>query len=920
MLEHLYKFCVTLALLCACDTVLAKIPGSERAVLDALYAQTNGASWTNSAGWEIQATDECYWYGVYCDPSGMHVQQLLLNKNNLAGTLPQIINLPGLQVFWARNNNLTGTIPSLTGLTNLQDIDLGFNKLSGAIPSLGGLDNLRHFYVSYNQLTGAIPPLAGLPELVDFFTTSNQLSGVIPSLAGLINLQYFEIDGNRCTGEIPPLTGLASLRGFSASFNLLTGRIPSLAGLVNLQYVELRDNQLTGLPSLTGLPNLFYFEAEENQLTGTVPAFSALPNLQWFIVSNNKLSGPIPSLSALKSIESIAFGGNQFTGSIPALSGLSNLQDIEFENNRLTGQIPSLADVTQLGYFKADHNQLTGAIPALTGLTHLGYFGVDHNQLTGSLPSLAGLSNLQNFLVGNNLLSGAVPVTPAPPNKLVAGQSSLCPNNLTTSTDAAWDTATGAMPWWNSCANPPGTDVRISAGPHGSIPPDNVRYVTYGATMSFVVTPDPGYTTRIDSDCGGTLSGAIFTSGPIVDWCDITVTFVPVDYVPLNPVRLMDTRIGAKFMTIDGTSAGAGAIPAGAVRTLQITARGTIPGTLTSAVALNVTPVNPTDVGYVTVWSGSGGPPLAANLNLSPGKTIPNLVISQVDGSGQVSIYNGGVAAVDVVVDAQGYFPTSTSYVSMTPARLLDTRPGQHTVDGSDAAIGAVSSASQLDLPVLTRASIPDSGVDTLIFNLTAVLPSNVGYVTAWSGDDALPTAANLNLNPGYTTPNLVFSKVGAQGAVSIYNGGLAGTNLVADVQGWFPTGSSYTALTPARLVDTRPGRGTIDDTNAGEGALAAGGQLDVQVTARGGVPASGVGAVVLNVTAVNPTDVGYLTVWPSGAGRPSTANLNLNPGLTLPNLVIAKVGSDGKVSIYSGGLGPTHIVVDVQGWFAAAP
>ncbi len=85
-------------------------------------------------------------------------------------------------------------------------------------------------------------------------------------------------------------------------------------------------------------------------------------------------------------------------------------------------------------------------------------------------------------------------------------------------------------------------------------------------------------------------------------------------------------------------------------------------------------------------------------------------------------------------------------------------------------------------------------------------------------------------------------------------------------------------------------------------------------------MPASGVGAVVLNVTAVNPTDVGYLTVWPTGAARPSAANLNLNPGLTLPNLVIAKVGSDGKVSIYSGGLAPTDIVVDVQGWFAAAP
>ena len=53
-----------------------------------------------------------------------------------------------------------------------------------------------------------------------------------------------------------------------------------------------------------------------------------------------------------------------------------------------------------------------------------------------------------------------------------------------------------------------------------------------------------------------------------------------------------------------------------------------------------------------------------------------------------------------------------------------------------------------------------------------------------------------------------------------------------------------------------------------------------------------------------------YMTVSPSGTGRPLASNLNVVAGQTLPNLVIARVGLDGRVSIYSptsrGGSSPT--------------
>ena len=58
-----------------------------------------------------------------------------------------------------------------------------------------------------------------------------------------------------------------------------------------------------------------------------------------------------------------------------------------------------------------------------------------------------------------------------------------------------------------------------------------------------------------------------------------------------------------------------------------------------------------------------------------------------------------------------------------------------------------------------------------------------------------------------------------------------------------------YTSLQPARLLDTRTGSPTIDNAFAGGGALGQGGVVNLTVVGRGNVPATGVGAVVLNVT-----------------------------------------------------------------------
>src|SRR5262249_6601354 len=101
-------------------------------------------------------------------------------------------------------------------------------------------------------------------------------------------------------------------------------------------------------------------------------------------------------------------------------------------------------------------------------------------------------------------------------------------------------------------------------------------------------------------------------------------------------------------------------------------------------------------------------------------------------------------------------------------------------------------------------------------------------------------------------------------------------------------------------------------------GAVAGGGSIDVQVTGQGGVPASGVGAVVLNVTVTQPSWDGSVVAYPTGQVKPLASNLNFAMGQTIPNLVTVKVGTGGKVTLGNNQIpGKTlHLVPDVAGYY----
>jgi hypothetical protein len=129
----------------------------------------------------------------------------------------------------------------------------------------------------------------------------------------------------------------------------------------------------------------------------------------------------------------------------------------------------------------------------------------------------------------------------------------------------------------------------------------------------------------------------------------------------------------------------------------------------------------------------------------------------------------------------------------------------------------------------------------------------------------------------------------------------------------------SYVSVTPFRIVDTRTGA-TDPATYAGQ-TLATATSLNVQVTGVGTVPVPATASTaVLNVTVTNPTDAGFLTVFPEGeTPMPTVSNLNFSSGETVANLVTVPLSATGGVTIYNSA-GSTDVVADVEGYYTSTP
>ncbi len=243
-------------------------------------------------------------------------------------------------------------------------------------------------------------------------------------------------------------------------------------------------------------------------------------------------------------------------------------------------------------------------------------------------------------------------------------------------------------------------------------------------------------------------------------------------------------------------------------------------------------------------------------------------------------------------------------FTPVRPFRALDTRNGTGLA-GDARRIGPGES---VDVTVTGLGGVPTDNVLAVAVNITAVGPTAVGHVTAYPTGNAVPSTSTLNVVPGDIRPNFAFVRVGTGGKISVRNAN-GTTDLVVDLAGWFstrdgPAGYRFHPHDPARLLDTRtPGIGVIP------------GGWTYAFDARLGTQTGVVKAVLLNVTVIGPSAPMHLTVSASGESVPLASNLNARAGDTVANLVVSRLGPDGKVAL-TNSAGFTHVAVDIVGWF----
>jgi len=255
---------------------------------------------------------------------------------------------------------------------------------------------------------------------------------------------------------------------------------------------------------------------------------------------------------------------------------------------------------------------------------------------------------------------------------------------------------------------------------------------------------------------------------------------------------------------------------------------------------------------------------------------------------------------VDVIADVVGWLPASNGYQPLTPNRVLDTRSGLNIAPRK------LGPGRTLRLTIAGRGGVPFVGAEAVAINLTAARPTVPSYLTVWPANAERPNASNLNLAPDRAVANLVITKLSADGAIDLYNA-FGETDVVIDALGWFPAGTGYHPLQPARILDTRAGIGA-------RSRLRPHSAIDVDCLCRGGVPANA-SAIVINVTVAEPDAAGYVSIWPTGEPQPNTSSVNFAAGDVVPNLAITRVGIDGLITIYNA-FGNTHCIADVVGWF----
>ena len=414
-----------------------------------------------------------------------------------------------------------------------------------------------------------------------------------------------------------------------------------------------------------------------------------------------------------------------------------------------------------------------------------------------------------------------------------------------------------------------------------------VEYLRDGSVLAPGVYPGSGAVTI----SARALPGYTLVQGAPSSWSHtFAATLAPVagSLIPVPPFRALDTRGGAP-------------VPPDSAVSFQVAGQGGIPDKV-SAVVFNMTVAEAQSFGFVTAYASGAARPNASNVNFTTGQIVANAATVPVGADGKVTLFNRSAGATHLLADVSGYYlpgvPTAAgAFQPITPTRFLDTR-----------STAPVPADSTVGFQVAGVNGVPAS-VSAVVLNLTVAEARSFGFITAYPSGAERPNASNINFRTGQIIPNSVTVPVGADGKVTLFNRSSGATHLLADVSGYYLSGTpkaagTFQPMVPTRFLDTRQGYPVGADN------LTA-----FQVTGEHGIPA-GASAIVFNLTVAEANSFGFITAYPTSGSRPNVSSVNFNAGQIVPNSVTVPVGMYGKVTLFNRSSAANHLVADVAGYF----
>ena len=445
---------------------------------------------------------------------------------------------------------------------------------------------------------------------------------------------------------------------------------------------------------------------------------------------------------------------------------------------------------------------------------------------------------------------------------------------------------------------PPPTTPTTTMAPTTTAPTTTAPTTTAPTTTAPTTTAP---TTTAPTTTAPTTTAPTTTTPPVTSAPTTTTPPVTTTQPPAQPVT-----VEGDIRSIAGRHALTGVRTTdGGTATFRAAGNGEVPSDARSVV-LSVTATGASQRGRLIAHACGVKRPPVVGLRYMPGSDTTSTFVVDIGSQGRVCLFTSVAAILDV--DVTGFVPADSAYRSVRPARLYNSMPGYPTAFGPSTSTGKVTAGTVVRIPVVGVRGVPASaaGVTLTIASSTPLAP---GTATVFACGTGRPDAISLQVRGAVASANLAVAQLGTGGSVCLTTS--VDTHLAVGLVGWFPGSGDFTAVRPARLVDTRIAGATVDGQGRRVGRVAAGSVSRISIAGRGGIPADAT-AVAITVTVVGPRASGDLTVYACDIARPSVRTLRYVATKSATTATFARL-VDGDLCVYSSSA--AHVLVDVTGW-----